>query len=224
MGKKMKYTLSALNNQVTLIIIITLFFSVVGSTYAYFALRLDDDSTIQGTAATVDLTLTVNKVFPTKTNSGVVVPQKSGNPLEQALKKGCVDDNSNIICQVYEINITNSGGEATEVVDGKVSFYGDNAMNTDSFATLPNLKWQLITSADSTTPTNSVLGSNSKNIANSTQTSFATNVTLTSNKSYKYYMIVWIEELNEDQSDEGNSYYGKIEFNSSNGTGVTSTF
>ena len=37
-------------------------------------------------------------------------------------------------------------------------------------------------------------------------------------------MIVWIEELNEDQSDEGNSYYGKIEFNSSNGTGVTSTF
>ena len=28
----------------------------------------------------------------------------------------------------------------------------------------------------------------------------------------------------EDQIDEGNTFYGKVEFNSSNGTGVTSTF
>ena len=38
-------------------------------------------------------------------------------------------------------------------------------------------------------------------------------------------MIVWIEEKNAHQpADEGKSFFGKIDFNSSNGTGVTSTF
>ena len=49
-------------------------------------------------------------------------------------------------------------------------------------------------------------------------------VTLTTNQEYTYYIIVWFNEKEEDQIDEGNTFYGKVEFNSSNGTGVTSTF
>ena len=42
---------------------------------------------------------------------------------------------------------------------------------------------------------------------------------------FDYYMIVWIDETNEEQDiDEGNSFFGKVVFESSNGTGVTSTF
>ena len=37
-------------------------------------------------------------------------------------------------------------------------------------------------------------------------------------------MIVWINEINDEQSDEGKTFYGRIDFDSSNGTGVTSTF
>ena len=40
-----------------------------------------------------------------------------------------------------------------------------------------------------------------------------------------YYMIIWIDETNEVQDiDEGNSFFGKIVVEASNGTGVTSTF
>ena len=38
-------------------------------------------------------------------------------------------------------------------------------------------------------------------------------------------MIIWINETNADQpTDEGNDFFARIDFNSSNGTGVTSTF
>ena len=53
------------------------FFSVFGATYAYFAFSVSNNNTITGNAATVNLTLNVNKVLPIKTNSGVMVSQKS---------------------------------------------------------------------------------------------------------------------------------------------------
>ena len=49
-------------------------------------------------------------------------------------------------------------------------------------------------------------------------------VTLKTNDEYTYYMIIWINEINQDQTDKSNTFYGKIEFSSSNGTGVTSAF
>lgn len=221
-----------LQNQVTLILVLTLFLSITGATYAYFAINATDTNTITGTAATVNLTLNVNKIFPTEssTNTGVMVPQLSvsGNatsPLATALKNGCVDGNQNIVCQVYKINIQNLGGTATQVVDGSVSFYSDAAMTTDVSTSMPNLKWKLITSADATTPTNSVLGTNADRAANYGENDFITNLTLSTNDEEDYYMIIWINETTEDQpTDEGKSFYGAINFNSSNGTGVTSTF
>ena len=89
---------------------------------------------------------------------------------------------------------------------------------------MPNLKWKLISSVDTTTTSNSVLGTNVDNTANSTPTKFVSNVTLKTNDEYTYYMIIWFNETGEDQIDEGNTFYGMIEFLSSNGTGVTSTF
>lgn len=218
--------------QLTVTLILILFVSVTGATYAYFAINATNNNTITGTAATVNLTLSVSKIFPTtsSTNTGVMVPQlsvsgSSTSPLASALKGGCVDGNKNIVCQVYKITIQNLGGTATQVVDGKVSFYGNAAMTTDVSVTMPNLKWRLITSVDVSTPNNSVLGTNTDNVANFGDNKFVSDLTLVTNASFDYYMIIWINETNTDQStDKGNTFYGKIEFNSSNGTGVTSTF
>ena len=65
--------------QVTITMIVVLSFSVIGATYAYFAISESNNDTITGEAATVNLTLTVEKVFPTETseNTGVMVPQLS---------------------------------------------------------------------------------------------------------------------------------------------------
>jgi len=90
---------------------------------------------------------------------------------------------------------------------------------------MPNLKWKLITSANATTPANSVLGANVDLPANDDENVFADDVTMVTDSSFTYYMIIWINETNVDQpTDPGKSFYGKVEFESSNGTGVTSTF
>lgn len=218
--------------QLTVTLILILFLSVTSATYAYFAISATDTNTITGSAATVNLTLTVTKLFPTtnNTNTGVLVPQLSvsennSSPLSTALKNGCVDANQNVVCQVYKIIIENVGGTATQVVDGMVSFYSNSAMTTSINTNMPNLKWKLIDSVDTDIPVNSVLGTRADNAAVSEETDFVSNLTLVTNAKYEYYMIIWIDETGEDQpTDEGNSFFGKIEFNSSNGTGVTSTF
>lgn len=219
--------------QLTITLILALFFSITGATYAYFAISATNN-TITGSAATVNLTLDVTRVFPTaaqwEASTKVMVPQLSvsksaTSPLASALKNGCVDGNGNVVCQVYHINIQNIGGTATQVVDGWVSFYSNSAMTTDVSTTMPNLKWKLITSVDVTTSTNSVLGTNEDLVANSSENIFANDVTMVTGSSFDYYMIVWINETGEEQPvDVGKTFYGKIEFGSSNGTGVTSTF
>lgn len=213
-------------------LILILFLSVTGSTYAYFAFSATNN-TINGEAATVNLDLNVTKIFPTANsdNTGVMVPQLSvsGNtntPLASALKNGCVDGNNNIICQVYKINIQNINGTASQVVDGSVAFYGDAAMTSDVSSTMPNLRWKLISSVDETTPSNSVLGTNEDLVADANDDNvFADNVTMIVGNEENYYMIIWINETREEQpTDEGNSFFTKISFESSNGTGVTSNF
>lgn len=217
--------------QYMIILILTLFFSITTSTYAYFAFSASNNI-IGGATATVDLTLDVTKIFPVSNsdNTGVMVPQLSvsgslTSPLSTALKNGCVDSNKNIICQVYKINVQNIGGTAAEIVDGYVSFYGDSAMTTDVSTIMPSLRWKLITSVDTTTPANSVLGTNVDLVANNSENVFANDIIMVTNSSFDYYMIVWINETQEDQPiDSGKTFFGKIEFNSYNGKGVMSTF
>lgn len=218
--------------QMTVTLILVLVFSITGATYAYFFFTASVGNTITGNMATVNLTLSVERLFPSSTseNTGVLVPQLStsgseNSPLANALKSGCVDSNTNVVCQVYKIIIQNVGGSATQVVDGSISFYSDMAMTTDITTTMPNLKWKLIKSVDTTTPANSVLGTNVDLTANANVNVFADDITMVTDSSFTYYVIIWINETNADQTiDEGNSFYGKVEFNSSNGTGVTAAF
>ena len=93
---KNKINISMLTSHSTIFIILITFFSVLGSTYAYFFMTKSDNTTITGDAATVNLTLDVNLVLPTKTNTGVIVPQKStsgdtNSPLSSALKSSSAE-------------------------------------------------------------------------------------------------------------------------------------
>ena len=118
--------------QLTISLILVLLMSITGATYAYFAISATTNNTITGDAATVDLTLNVSRIYPTESsdNTGVLVPQLStsgsaSSPLGNALKNGCVDGNKNVICHVYKIVINNTGATATQVVDGAISFFGN---------------------------------------------------------------------------------------------------
>lgn len=218
--------------QFMITLILILFLSITGATYAYFAFSSTNNTTITGTAATVNLSLTVDKIFPLSDsdNTGMLVPQISisgdnDSPLSKALKSGCVDSNKNIVCQVYKITVGNSGGTVSQVVDGGVSFFGNTEMTQDIKEVMPSLKWKLITSVDKDTPTNSVLGTNLDIEASSNKDSFVNGLTMEVGSSYDYYMIVWIGETNEDQpTDQGNSFFGSVWFEATNGTGITSVF
>lgn len=215
---------------VVILMIAVLMMCVTGATFAYFAVGATDDDTITGTAAQVSLNLTVTKTLPTKTNNGVMVPQLSttatnSGPLQSALTGGCVDTNSNIVCQVYTIVIKNES-TATVVLKGNTTFYTNTALtafnnsNLSSSPYMPNLKWKKITS------TTTVGSTNTSDMAASMTASssvFVDSVSLAPAASATYYIIVWINETGSVQTDNG-TYYGKVEFASANGTGVTSTF
>lgn len=225
--KKNKFGI--LTNRATLFLIITTFLTVLGSTYSYFSFTIDNRTTITGDMATVNLELNIEKILPTKESTGVMVPQKSvsgssNSPLASALKKGCVDDNRNIVCQVYKITVNNNQGTAREVVDGYISFYSNQEMTESSSIKMPNLSWKLITSVDTNNNNNSILGTNLDNTASGTPTKFAQNIRLNTNESNTSYMIVWFNEINDDQIDKNNTFYGKVTFESSNGTGITAIF
>ena len=224
-----KGSFSVLTSKITIILIFITFISVLSSTYAYFYFAKDNRTTLTGDMATVSLELNVERLLPVKESTGVMVPQKSvsgssSSALSSALKKGCVDDNQNIVCQVYQITITNDSGSATEVVDGEVSFYSNQELTENSQVKMPNLRWKLITSVDTVNNNNSVLGTNTDNIASATPAKFAQNIELKTNDTETYLMIIWFNETGVDQIDKANTFYGKIEFNSSNGTGITATF
>lgn len=251
LGMTTKKKLTKMQLMVTLIITMSL--CITGATYAYYAISASNTNKITGSSATVNLTLDVTRVFPTESsvNTGAMIPQMTGNPLFSALKGGCVDGNLNVACQVYKITISNNGGTATQVVDGKILFYSNSTMTTDISTTMPDLKWKLVSSVNETTPTSSVMGTDTDRVANANENlatnEFVSDLTLVNNGSQTYYIIVWLNEKGTfnsdghlvdgsgnvitdedgtyDQSDqEGKSFFGKVQFDSSNGTGVTSTF
>ena len=89
-------------SQLTITLLLVLFISITGTTYAYFAIGADNN-TLTGDMSTVNLTLDVSRIFPLESsdNTGVLVPQLSTSesatsPLANALKSGCVDSNKNV--------------------------------------------------------------------------------------------------------------------------------
>ena len=188
------------------ILIIVFFFSVVISTYAYFYFLQSNETAISGNAAMINLTLRVNRVLPVSdsNNTGVMVPQKQ-SALSSALASSCIDDNKNIVCHVYSIYIKNNS-TANVVINGNIYFFGDASLVNNISSSMPNLKWRLVDFVDENNISNSVLGNNESNTASSSEGLFAKELSL------------------NNQSDADKSFFGRLEFLSSNGSGVTATF
>lgn len=209
-----------------IVMIATLMICTTSATYAYFAITPVSNASMTGTAATAGLTLAVNRIAPTSTkwtsSTQRMVPQLS-TALSTAMGDtySCVDGNTNVVCQVYEVTLTNTS-TAQVKVSGTITFSGVTNMG--------NLKWRLYKSTTTKLTTAQAatnLGSATNTaITNGTAVSLDTNLTLkktgvTGNIQY-YYIVVWIDETSESQSDSG-TYTATINFTSSDGAGITST-
>ena len=209
-----------------IVMIATLMVCTTSATYAYFALAPVSNNTITGTAASASLTLAVNRIAPS-TSKWSASTQKMVPQLDTVLgtamndTNSCVDGNTNVVCQVYEVTLTN-GSTAQVVVNGTITFTGVSSM--------ANLKWRLYKSSTAKLTTAQAatnLGSAATtDITNDAAVELDTSLSLKKNGTtgYQqyYYLVVWINETGSAQTDSG-TYRATINFTSSNGTGVTST-
>lgn len=234
-----------------IVLIATLMVCTTSATYAFFALSATNNA-ITGEAATADLYWGQNDTsgIPTLVSpSGAysnkpLVPQLSLNDSTNVLQKAvtgvtptgessvvpCVDANGNAVCKIYTFTICNDS-TAVAKIDGTISFDFPTGSNFN------NLKWLLMTNA---TTTGTVSAATIKSATTSAQTfvsgvSLAPDNTTTANTcnggTATYSLVIWIEEMNYDQgvnqSDTSKqdigSFNATIAFNSSNGSGITST-
>ena len=224
MKKKGNVNLKLFTSRVTVVLILVFFVSTIGATYAYFYFSDTNSNIITGNMSTVNLELSVNKVLPPESdNTGVMVPQLPGNPLQSAIRNSCVDSNGNVVCQVYSINFNNNSS-ANIFIDGKVSFYSDSSLTQNSYTTMPNLRWMIINTFNSANVGSTVLGNGTVHVANSNGSSFIEGATYNAGQSNTYYIVVWFNENDSDQIDAGQTYYGVVDVSASDGTGLTAAF
>ena len=190
--------------------ILVFFVVVIGATFAYYAFSASNN-TVNGEVGKVNLNLTVTKSLPNNsgTDNILVTPFSE---LASNLNAKCVSDEY-ATCQLYKITLQNNSTGVNTKVKGSVSFNNTTA---------PNLSWVYLDTYDSSkTYAASDLGT--MNTASSEFATFKSDVLINSGNSRDFYLLVWVNESEEEQTDEG-SYSGTIKFEDSNGNGVTSTF
>lgn len=214
----------------TFVLVATLMICVTSATYAYFAISATNSSTITGEAAAVNLNLTVTRVTPDTTgwdaSTKKMVPQKS-SAIASAINatNKCVDGNKNVVCEVFKITVTNNSTAGVNI-KGTMHF---NYTGTN--AKFDNLYWREAEDANTfaTTPATLQYKAATSDTANGTTAKSENAVlvdalSLAPGASKDFYVAIWIEENDEDQSttDKG-TWTATVSFKDSVGAGVTST-
>ncbi len=193
--------------------VLTLIVAIAGATYAYFSATASNNNTITGTSAYGENSLAL-EVTSESDGKGKLIPQLD-SAIQEAItgatgKGSCIDSNDNTICKVYSIKVTNNNSAAV-VIEGKLQLVAE---------TMDNLKW--------TTGTSATAGFSGTNANSKATTTLTTGTTLSGGDSATYYVVVWISETGNSQTDSG-TFKGTVSFDGYVGTGenrvngVTST-
>lgn len=202
----------------------TLVVAIIGATFAYFTATAEDTNTIQGEAANTGLSLEVTHLS-TGAVSGLI-PLNS-NDLQKAVTgdtaatgdpKTCLDKNNNTICQVYSIKVTNEGNSIAAVT-GTLDLQPVSSPEAEEGgeSAFANLKWQVLTDASTVNP-----GATSYGIG---ENPIASNITLNAEGNQTFYIVIWIDNLEESQNAADHGHFnGSVAFNSAEGSGISATF
>lgn len=200
----------------------TLIVAIIGATFAYFTATASNNA-VTGTAAQSGLEL---KVEQTSTGKSDMVPQLTStiaSAVTGTNEKSCVDGNGNTVCKVYSVTLTNTGSSAV-TVSGTIAFTG---------GTFANLKWGKAEAATGFTAANSAYAASGAtpvtDIVNPAKTDTKAAVTTLQatgqeGNSMTFYIIVYINEINEKQDDKDTgTFTGTITFNSASADGTTTS-
>ncbi len=198
-----------------LVIFIVVAATIAGVTYSYFnASDNTVDNPISGNTGNASLDLTVSLISTNAT--GKLIPldnsvedlttaalgyNNPGNTFNSTY--ACLDKDGYPSCQIYQISVTNSSTVVAVVNGGVTSLTGTNT---------PNVACAVMATNASVTSNSSCVGSNT----------LASNVTFGIGETKTYYVMVYINNLNQSQGDRG-SFGGVVEFSARDGK-VTATF
>ena len=173
---------------------------IVGYTYSYFVVSAENSGVITGTVASGSLDLSVEQVAPSENYRDLskygLIPQLDGaiiNAIKgtsiDGVQQQCVDGNNNVICQLYKVTVKNTG-------DMDSFFDGLLRLNVGSNH---NLRWALVNYDESSnTPIDLASNVNPEQI-----TTMVYQEPIKKDESKTYYIVLWISETGEEQSDKG---------------------
>ena len=184
---------------------LVLFLSVLGASVAYYLARVSEE--FGGNAAGTELAINVEKLSSKAT--GDLIPLD--NDLETLNlaaagyqdKGACVDINGYSVCQIYHITLTNNGSVPL-TVNGTVTLSGQNT---------PNIDCATMTNETTVANNNSCMGGNV----------FVSEDTLPANNHKDYFVMVYIKNLEEPQTDSG-EFNGVVTFTTEDGRKVKGRF
>ena len=195
---------------------------VAGATFAYYAFTVSNNVTINGTAASASgLGVTVTKLA----GETELVPQLDSSIADavvgtttSGVQNRCKDANGNTVCQIYQINLSNTGstGFAYKL---SVSFTnGTNSLFT-------NLKWATLTEASTSATSSTGVSTGTATLA-SAGGEIKTGTLAATTGTDKAYIVVWLSETNSEQaSTDYGTFTGTVTLTDSAGNSyLTSTF
>lgn len=218
--------------------------TAITGTYAYFTAKKTVENAVTGETATVTFGLAIEKVTNVDNLNGLIPMDDEAAPFAAITK--CEDKNNNAACQIYRINIKNTGNtnifldgyiELDVVTDDEMRFtrvYYDG----DNFCIKERCQCESEYCQDEFDKTNVKTGIavNTDGKYNRTDDINAIFVQsdnknkediLKSGEEKNYYVMIWLHNTKENQNDlQGinNFFTGKVTFLSSEGSEVTAVF
>lgn len=213
--------------------VLTLIVAIVGATFAYFSTQVNSASeSVNLTSYQFATSLTFQEVYPANSEHKALIPLASTEVggaedttyLDKALSEGCVDKDGYQVCAVYEASLTNDADDVTLTPTFDVTANGfiSDAGTSNVYALLATAN-----GVESTPTAFNYNRANATNVVaavNGLTYNGASTITIPSGQTVKYYLIVWLENLDESQSDMNKTLKGQITFSSDSGSKLQGTF
>ena len=212
--------------------VLTLIVAIVGATFAYFSTQVNSAAnSVNLTSYQFATSLVLNPVYPTGTpkaliplDSTLTGGAQSTTYLDKALSEGCVDSKGYQVCAVYEAVLTNTADDVvlTPSFDVTANGFVNDAGESNMYA--------LLATANGVEDTPTAFTYNRANATNVIAAKNAltyngqSTITVVGGQTAKYYLILWLENLDESQPDMNKTLTGQITFSSEGGAQLKAQF
>ena len=209
--------------------VLTLIVAIVGATFAYFSTQVNSaNESVNINSYQFATSLAFKEVYPTKEHKALIpLDSKATNGdttyLAKALSEGCVDAKGYQVCAVYEAALTNTADDVvlTPSFDVTTNEFV-NETNSNVYALLATAN-----GVDEVPTAFTYKRENATNVIaakNALTYNGQSTITVTSGQTAKYYLILWLENLDESQPDMNKTLKGQITFSSEGGAQLKAEF